>query len=265
MADVLGPVFFTIQKLYKDIGSSAHAETVALAAGDAAIGKLAANSGVDIGDVDVLTINSVAPQFDDTDKLAVSLYGKVSAAGDKEIALDGHGRVWVNATDAVAGSALPLARLKSVDAASPAGDQGVSQGVHAFNNSSWDRQRNNHAVSLLASAARTATLQSADQTCYNGTKMVVTVDISSITDTPSLTPYLQGKDSVSGNYFTIWTATAALTATGTVMYLFALGGSGSAGSYTEAVNLIVPRTWRLGMTHADSDSATYSVSADIIV
>jgi len=37
--------------------------TTALPAGTNAIGKLAANSGVDIGDVDVLTINGVAPAF----------------------------------------------------------------------------------------------------------------------------------------------------------------------------------------------------------
>lgn len=47
--------------------------------------KLAANSGVDIGDVDVATVGGVAPQFDDTDKVAVSLYGKATAAGDKAI------------------------------------------------------------------------------------------------------------------------------------------------------------------------------------
>lgn len=35
----------------------------ALPAGTAAIGKLAANSGVDIGDVDVLTVNGIAPAF----------------------------------------------------------------------------------------------------------------------------------------------------------------------------------------------------------
>ncbi len=47
--------------------------------------KLAANSGVDIGDVDVATVGGVAPQFDDTDKLAISLHGKVTAAGDTAI------------------------------------------------------------------------------------------------------------------------------------------------------------------------------------
>ena len=55
------------------------------ASGQLYIAPAPANDGVDIGDVDVATINTVAPQFDDTDKLAVSLYGKGAAAGDTEL------------------------------------------------------------------------------------------------------------------------------------------------------------------------------------
>ena len=57
----------------------------------------------------------------------------------------------------------------------------------------------------------------------------------------------------------MWTAAAAITATGQYAYLFVPGGA--AGSYTEAVNLALGRTWRLGVTHGDTDSITYSVSA----
>ena len=71
---------------------------------------------------------------------------------------------------------------------------------------------------------------------------------------------MQWKDPVSGTYEEIWTAAAAITATGQYVYLLGLGGSGSAGDYDEAVNLRIPRTWRLVMTHADGDSITYSVA-----
>ena len=43
--------------------------------------------------VAVSTINSVSPQFDTTDHLAVSVYGKASAAGDKELLLDSSGHI----------------------------------------------------------------------------------------------------------------------------------------------------------------------------
>jgi len=128
-----------------------------------------------------------------------------------------------------------------------------------YNGATWDRIRNNQEVTLLASAARTASTNGTDQTNYNHRALVVVVDVTSITATPSITPTLQIKDSISGDYVTVWTAAAPLTATGEAAYLFVPGGA--AGSYTEAVNLRLPRTWRLRVTHADADSITYSVSA----
>jgi hypothetical protein len=43
-----------------------------------------------------LEIGSVAPQMDDTDKMAVSLYGKDSAAGDKEVNVSAAGNLEVD-------------------------------------------------------------------------------------------------------------------------------------------------------------------------
>ena len=112
-------------------------------------------------------------------------------------------------------------------------------------------------------AARTAETNSADQTNYNGQALIIIVDISVDPAAASITPELQIKDSISGNYFTVWTAAVALTGVGTYAYLFAPGGA--AGSYTEAVNLLVGRTWRFQMNVADADSMTYSVSAVVLV
>ena len=120
------------------------------------------------------------------------------------------------------------------------------------------------SITLLASAARTVETNSSDQQGYKGKMLVIIVDVSAITDTPSITPTLEVKDSVSGNYFVAWRAAVALAATGTSAYLFALGGSGSAGLYTEAVNIRRSRTWRFQMEVADADSATYSVSAEVL-
>jgi len=64
---------------------------------------LAANSGVDIGDVDVATINAVAPQFDTTDRLAVSLYGNQAAAGDTPVLVDAAGNLQIDVATITAG------------------------------------------------------------------------------------------------------------------------------------------------------------------
>ena len=119
-------------------------------------------------------------------------------------------------------------------------------------------------VTLLASAARTVETNSPAQPGTNASAFVIFVDVSAITATPGLTPTLEILDPISGNWFVAWRAAAALTATGTYAYIFALGGSGSAGLYTEAVNIRLSRTWRLQMEVADADSATYSVSAEVL-
>jgi hypothetical protein len=236
-----------------------------LGAGTAAIGKLAANSGVDIGDVDVLTIGGQAPQWDDTDKFAVSLYGKGTAAGDTALLCNSARGLYV--TDQGLTQAITDADYDLKNYPLQADGSSIVQQVRQqlYNNSTWDRARNNISVTVLASAARTATTNSADMTNYNGKAHLFFLNVSAITDTPSITLSLQYKDSISSNYFTIWTAATAVTATGQYAYMFGLGGSGSAGSFTEAVNLRLPRTWRLVATHADADSITYSVSCSELV
>ena len=119
--------------------------------------------------------------------------------------------------------------------------------------------RDNNEIVLLASAARTATADSEDQTNHNSNYgAILIVNVSEITATPVLTPKLRLKDPVSGNYVDIWTAAVNLTAVGTTTYLFGLGGAGSAGDYTEGTNLLLPRTFRFRMVHADTDEAIYS-------
>jgi len=285
----------TVTKL-KDMGDGTHAEVVSFGPGGG-VGPVSVADGADVAEgatadaavdsdttgtvsgklrglVKILanvwdsvngwlkvTIGSV--QLDDTDKLAVSLYGKGSAAGDTELDYGTYG-LKVAIVDAGVG----LGDGKSNTIRAPQGYTGDKQSVvgsypFGFNSSTWDRQRNNVEATLLASAARTATANSADQVSYNSKGLVLYLDVTSVTDTPSITLSLEIKDSIGGGYFTVWTAAAAVTATGDKAYLFVPGGA--AGSYTEAVNLVVSRTWRLTVTHADADSITYSCSCCMLV
>lgn len=195
----------------------------------------------------------------------VRIYGKGTNPGDTAILTDGsNGNVRARLFDGTTGS--------TIHAAGSIGDGMAAQNALdvlirnlLFNGTNWDRQRGNTEGTLLASAARTAETNSSDQINYNARGLIIFVDVSAITATPVLTPRLQIKDSISGNYFTVWSAATAITATGQYAYLFEIGGSGSAGSFTEAVNLRVGRTWRFQMGVGDADSATYSVSEVLLL
>ncbi len=124
----------------------------------------------------------------------------------------------------------------------------------------------NTEIKLLYDAARTLTTERDDKTNYNCSKgAILCVNVSAIVATPVLTPKLQIKDPATGNYLDIWIAAANLTAAGKSTYLFGLGGSGAAGEYLEAVNILLSRVFRFQMIHADADSATYSAAIILLV
>ena len=222
-------------------------------------------AGLTLADIDIAASETVqvevggqAPQLDDTDKLAVSLYGKASAEGDSALLSEG-GNLKVALYN---GGTAASFQATEADARSNAlRTLCTTPYAYLFNGTNWDRVRNNVEATLLASAARTVETNSADQVNYNGKALALFIDVTSITSTPSVTPQLEWKDPVSGDYEPIWIAAAAITATGEYVYLFDMGGVGSAGEYDEAVNIRIPRTWRLTVKVADTDSMTYSVAA----
>lgn len=113
---------------------------------------------------------------------------------------------------------------------------------------------------IFASAARTATVASADITNRGGRGAVIVIDVTAAADTPSVVFTVQGKDDLSGKYYTML-ASAAITATGTtVLRIF----PGMTAAANVAANDVLPRTWRVNAVHADADSITYSVGASII-
>jgi hypothetical protein len=139
----------------------------------------------------------------------------------------------------------------------------VSAHRFAFNGVTWDRERANVDATVLASAARTATTNSSDQTNYNGRGVIVTLDVTAITDTPSLTLSIEAK--MGSNYEALLTASAAVTATGTHTYIVYPGVGEAGADVVQVAGFPLPRTWRVTVTHADADSATYSVTASVIL
>lgn len=108
---------------------------------------------------------------------------------------------------------------------------------------------------VFASAAYTTTQNSATFTNDSDRGVVVTIDITAVTSTPSTTFTIQGFDSVSGKFYTIL-ASAAQTGTGTVVLRVYPGLTASANVTASDV---LPRYWRVVATHGNANSMTYSV------
>lgn len=113
---------------------------------------------------------------------------------------------------------------------------------------------------LLASAARIATTASEQRVNYNFRGVHVIISVSAITDTPVLTPIIEGYDVASGAYYTLLTG-SDITATGTTVLKIH-------PSISPIVNISardgLPEKWRVRIVHDDTDSATYSVGANYI-
>lgn len=132
---------------------------------------------------------------------------------------------------------------------------------YLFNGTGWDRERSNTQETILASAARTATVNSADFVNYNARGLHVIIDVTAITATPSIVPKIQGKDSVSGNYYDILEG-SPITTTGTnILKVY----PGISAVVNASAADILPREWRIRVEHADADSITYSVGAALVL
>lgn len=119
----------------------------------------------------------------------------------------------------------------------------------------------NENITVLASTARTATVNSLDIENYDGKGLHLVIDVTAATATPSVVFTIQGKDDASGEYYTIL-ASAAITGTGTTVLRVYPALTASANTIASDV---LPRTWRVNAVHADTDSITYSVGASVIL
>lgn len=131
-----------------------------------------------------------------------------------------------------------------------------------------DRLRSNlDTITVLSSAARTTTQTQADQINYNHRGIMVVVNVTVI-GTGSITPEIDAKDPVSATYFSLLTASTAITANGTYVYMVYPGATQTAGTnnnVTQDASFALPRTWRVKLTANNANTVTYSVGAMLIV
>lgn len=115
----------------------------------------------------------------------------------------------------------------------------------------------NTSKTLLESAARTATVSSADQKINNmrGVRVSINTTAKGEGATPSVVPTIEVKDPVSGTYTAVLTG-AAITDVGHVEMVVYPGITAAANV---AASMAMSNVYRVTMTHADTDSITYSV------
>lgn len=140
---------------------------------------------------------------------------------------------------------------------------------HLFNGSTIDRSRNNHVVTQLSSAVRTATTTT-DITTYNAKKLIIILDISVAPSVETLTLAAGMVDSVAGDVIEMIVTTADVDAG---KHVIIIDPSGGADAFTDAssqiqqevrTDLPLPRTVRATVTHSASGNWTYSVEAHLL-
>ena len=138
-------------------------------------------------------------------------------------------------------------------------------GPLAFNESSWDRVRNNTQGTLLASAARTATATSPTMTNYNTKGILVFLSVTVASGTGGLSVRIIAIDPVSGGQWYLNPAPTAITTTGASGYMIYPGAIFVSGStVSQVIQQPLPRTWYVEVVAGDASSYTYSVGYGLI-
>lgn len=191
--------------------------------------------------VNAATIAGQVPQLDNTNVLGVSVRGKITTAGD-------------TAVDAVAQSSAAVAGKNALATANTPYIYDPVAGT-------FQPLVTNTRLTLLSSAARTATNQSSSQTNYFYRAILVFLNVTVASGTGGLTLSVEVQDSISGTWSTYGAAMPAYTTTGLrAMLLAPVNGIAASGVIT-AVNILpLPALWRVNVAHADGSSYTYSVS-----
>lgn len=135
----------------------------------------------------------------------------------------------------------------------------ISAGL-LWNGSTWDRMPGPQEATLAASAERTATLNTPNQTNRGHRGVVVIVRVSALTGAPSLSTRIIAP-SPSGTHAWMFSAATAITAVGSKVYILYPGITAGGD---ERVNTVLPRTWYVQVSHANADPITYSVDALLI-
>lgn len=160
--------------------------------------------------------------------------------------------------------ANPVWTLSNIGADATNGQNAIGVGNFRYNGSGgttgYDREWNNINVTILTSASRTTTQTSADQVNYNGRGIHVVVD-TTVIGTGSITLTINGKDNISGKYYTLLSGAAIVTNTTNVYKVF----PGAPATSNVSVNDMIPRLFQIVVTANNANAATYTVGYSLVV
>ena len=139
----------------------------------------------------------------------------------------------------------------------------VANNRYLYNGSSWEQRYNDLEVTVLASAARTASVNSDDQTNYGARGVRLTLDVTARQLPATITVKVQAKDSVSGQYLDMTDCAFATANSISTDELIIYPGLTAAANVV--VSDVLPRTWRAVATYGGSNAITFSLAAAYIL
>lgn len=115
-------------------------------------------------------------------------------------------------------------------------------------------------VTVFSSAARTATATSSVFSSNGCRGLVLIIDATALSATPSVTFTIQGVSPLGSDTWTILASAAVTSAATSVLRVY----PGLTASANLVANDVLPGQWQVTATAGDSDSLTYSVTAYLI-
>jgi len=114
------------------------------------------------------------------------------------------------------------------------------------------------SFTVLASAARTASVNSVEYTTLAAKGLHLVIDITAYT-AGNITVTVEGYDVTSGKYYTILASAALSAAATTVLKVYP--GLTAAGNLVASD--VLPVRWRVKVAAGDTTSITYSIGASV--
>lgn len=163
------------------------------------------------------------------------------------------------------GGLAPTVRTPA-DGEALAGALLVEAVLRGHNGSALDLWRGNTEGVLLASAARTATTNSAIQTNHNARGAMLFLRISAASGTGGLQVRIIARDVAANRDYQLNANPSAETSVGDFVYeLYPGSTAGAALNVKQRTAAALPRTWWVQVAHLDGSSYTYSLAYALIV